>query len=90
MLAGAGQKEKTPVAAGVWVAFRRPVRGEATPSTEKASHRRNAVVQRTGSGGCNGVERGPCPSCAALPLLRAAFRNLLPLRPRSSAWVPVV
>jgi len=27
MLAGAGQKEKTPVGAGVWVAFRRPVKG---------------------------------------------------------------
>jgi hypothetical protein len=30
---GAGRDETTPVAAGVRVAFRRPVRGEATPST---------------------------------------------------------
>ena len=30
---GAGRKETTPVAAGVWLVFRHPIRGEATPST---------------------------------------------------------
>ena len=90
MLRGAGLKETTPVGAGVKVAFRRPVRGEATPSTQRASHRRNAVVQSAGPGGCDAVKSGACPSCAALPLLRAAFRDLLRLRPRSSIRVTTV
>ena len=79
MLRGSRQKGNDPGSGRGQSGIPPPGEGRSNTKHVESLAQGSAVVQRSGSGGCDAIERGPRPSYAALPLLRAPLCDLLRL-----------